>query len=302
MPIVRGQHAENLAPGLNFRTFNAYREKPEIFSRIVNVRNSTRAYEEDFALAGFGPLAEKGELETTILDELIKLGGVRFIHKTLALGFVISEEMRTDDQYNLAADLAQALGKSSRYTAELYGHDVYNNGFTSAKYVGRDGLPLFSSAHPIYGGAGTAANRPSVDVDLSVEALEAAWANFQTQVDDRGMPIDIMPSRLLVHPSQVMLARRILESASLNTYGQNPGEINPLQGLVSIVSSPYLTDLDAWFLLGEPSEIDVRFYWRMRPDTKTWDDDDADATIHKIKQRHSTGFGDWRGTYGSRGA
>lgn len=302
MPIVRGQHAENLAPGLNFRTFNAYREKPEIFSRIVNVRNSTRAYEEDFALAGFGPLAEKGELETTILDEPIKLGGVRFIHKTLALGFVISEEMRTDDQYNLAADLAQALGKSSRYTAELYGHDVYNNGFTSAKYVGRDGLPLFSSAHPVYGGTGTAANRPSVDVDLSVEALEAAWSNFQTQVDDRGMPIDIMPSRLLVHPSQVMLARRILESASLNTYGENPGEINPLQGLVSIVSSPYLTDLDAWFLLGEPSEIDVRFYWRMRPDTKTWDDDDADATIHKIKQRHSTGFGDWRGTYGSRGA
>lgn len=302
MPIVRGQHAENLAPGLNFRTFNAYREKPEIFSRIVNVRNSNRAYEEDFALAGFGPLAEKGELETTILDEPIKLGGVRFIHKTLALGFVISEEMRMDDQYNLAADLAQALGKSSRYTAELYGHDVYNNGFTSAKYVGRDGEPLFSTAHPVYGGAGTAANRPAVDIDLDEAALEAAWANFQTQVDDRGMPIDIMPSRLLVHPSQVLFARRLLESASLNAYGTNPGEINPLQGMVSIISSPYLTDMDAWYLLGEPNEIDVRFYWRMRPDTKTWDDDDADATIHKIKQRHSTGFGDWRGTYGSTGA
>ena len=302
MPIVRGQHAENLAPGLNFRTFNAYREKPEIFSRIVSVRNSNRAYEEDFALAGFGPLAEKGELETTILDEPIKLGGVRFVHKTLALGFVISEEMRMDDQYSLAADLAQALGKSSRYTAELYGHDVYNNGFTSAVYVGRDGEPLFSETHPTYGGAGVAANRPATDVDLDEAALEAAWANFQTQVDDRGMPIDIMPSVLLVHPSQVLFARRLLESASLNAYGTNPGEINPLQGMVRIVSSPYLTDLDAWMLLGEPSEVDVRFYWRARPDTKTWDDEDADATIHRIKQRHSTGFADWRGTYGSTGA
>lgn len=302
MPIVRGQHAENLAPGLNFRAFNAYRERPEIFSRIVSVRNSNRAYEEDFALAGFGPLAEKGELETTILDEPIKLGGVRFIHKTLALGFVISEEMRDDDQYNLAGDLATALGRSSRYTAELYGHDVYNNGWDSTKYVGRDGKPLFATDHPVYGGTGTAANRPAVDVDLDQASLDAAWGNFQTQVDDRGMPIDIMPTTLLIHPTQVTAARRILESASLNAYGSNPGEINPLQGMVRIVSSPYLTDQDAWILLGEANEIDVRFYWRKRPDTKTWDDDDADATIYKIKQRHSTGFGDWRGTYGSRGA
>lgn len=303
MPIVRGNHAEDLAPGLNFRTFNAYRERPEIFSRIVNVRNTNRAYEEDFARAGFGPLAEKGELETTILDEPVKLGGIRFIPKSLALGFVISQEMRDDGQYNLMGDLSAALGKSSRWTAELYGHDVYNNGFTSTKYVGRDGKPLFATDHPVYGGGvATASNRPSVAVDLSEAALEAAWANFQTQVGDEGMPIDIMPTRLLVHPTNVLFARRLLESASLNTIGSNPGEINPIQGLVSIVSSPYLTDLDAWFLLGPESEIDVRFYWRMRPDTKTWDDDDADATIHKIKQRHGTGFGDWRGTYGSPGA
>lgn len=303
MPIVRGNNAEDLAPGLNFRTFNAYRERPEIFSRIVRVLNSNKAYEEDYARAGFGPLAEKGELETTILDEPVKLGGVRFIHKGLALGFVISEEMRDDSQHGIMGELSTSLGRSARWTAELYGHDVYNNGFTSAKYIGRDGKPLFATDHPVYGGTtATAANKPSVAVDLSEAALEAAWANFQTQVDDIGMPIDIMPMRLLVHPSNVLFARRLLESASLNVIGSNPGEINPIQGMFSIVSSPYLTDTDAWFLLGSESEIDVRFYWRKRPDTKTWDDDDADATIHKIKQRHSVGFGDWRGTYGSPGA
>lgn len=300
MPIVRANHAENLAPGLNFRTFNAYREKSEIFPSIVRVLTSTRAYEEDFATGGFGPLAEKGELESTILDEPIKLGGVRFVHKSFALGYVISEEMREDDQYNLAGDLASALGKSARYTAELFGHDVYNNAFTTTKYMGRDGKALIATDHPVGGTGGTVANRPAVDVDLSQAALEAAWANFQVQIDDRGMPIDIMPERLLVHPSNVLFARRLLESAGLP--GGNNNDINPIQGMVRIVSSPYLTDEDAWFILGPPSEIDVRFYWRKRPTTKTWDDDDADATIHKIKQRHSTGFGDWRGTYGSTGA
>jgi phage major head subunit gpT-like protein len=301
MPVVRGQNAENLAPGLNPRTFNAYRERPEIFSRIVNVKTSTKAYEENFARSGFGPLIEFGELERTPLDEPIKLGGVRFIHKKYGLGFVISEEMRDDDQYNLAGDLAGALGKSSRYTAELYGHDVYNNAFSTTRYVGRDGKALVATDHPVYGGS-TSTLSNLVTGDLDEVTLETAWGLFQTQIDDKGMPIDMMPSILLVHPTMEPTARRLLQSASLNAYGSNPGEINPFQGMLRIVSSPYLVDRDAWFVLADISELGVLFYWRKRPDTRTWDDNDSEATFHKIKQRHSTGFDDWRGVVGSQGA
>lgn len=301
MPVVRGQYAELLAPGLNMRTFNQYRERPEIYRYITNVKDSARAYEEDFAVGGFGPLAAKGELESTIMDEPIKIGGVRFIHKTYALGFEISEEMREDDLVGLALDLAADLGKSSRITAELYGHDVWNNGFSSAKYVGRDGKALFALDHPIKGTGGTSANRPAVDTDLSQAALEAAWANFQDQVDDRGNPIDMQPAILMVHPDGVLFARRLLESSGYT--GTNNNDINPLFNMgIQIVSSPYFTDRDAWFLTAPPSDIDVRFYWRRKPDTRTWDDDDAEGTIHKISQRHSVGFGDWRGAYGSPGA
>lgn len=299
MPIVRGQYAENLAPGLNFNTFGAFREKPEIFSRIIKVLNSTRAYEEDFAQSGFGPLVEKGELERTVLDEPFKLGGVRFIHKSFALGFVISEEMRDDDQYTLSADLSRALGRSARYTAELYGHDVLNNGFSAAKYVGRDGKALFANDHPIMGGAAVVDNLGAADLDEA--SLGAAFEAFQLAVDERGMFVEAMPTTLLIHPSNILNARKLLESASLASSG-NMGEINPLQGMFRIVSSPYLTDPDAWFVLGDPQDIDIRFYWRKRMDTKTWDDDDADGTIHKVKQRHSTGFGNWFNTYGSPGA
>lgn len=300
-PVVRGQFAENLAPGLNMRTFNKYRERAEIYRQIVNVKDSNRAYEEDFAQSGFGPLAPKGELESTIMDEPVKLGGVRFIHRTFALGFEISEEMREDDQYNLIMDLAAELGLSSRRTAELYGHDVYNNGFSAAKYVGRDGLALFSTVHPVVGTGGTAANRPAVDTDLSQAALEAAWGAYQTQIDDRGMPIDMQPAILLVHPSNVLFARRLLESTDYPGSANN--DINPLYNQnIRIISSPYLTDQDAWFLLAPQNEIDIRFYWRRKPDTRTWDDPDSEGTIHKISQRHSVGFADWRGTYGSPGA
>lgn len=300
MPVVRGQYAESLAPGLNMRTFNKYRERPEIYRQIVRVLDSTKAFEEDFAMSGFGPLVQKGELERTTLDEPFKLGGVRFIHKTYALGFEISQEMREDDQYNLMNDLASELGLSSRRTAELYGHDVYNNGFSTAKYVGRDGKALFAVDHPVAGTGTVQANKPAVDVDLSQAALEAAWGAFQSFTDERGLPIDIQPSVLLVHPSSVLFARRLLESSGYT--GSNINDINPLYNIVTIASSPYLTDLDAWFLLARPEEVDIRFYWRRKPDTRTWDDDDAEGTIHKISQRHSVGFADWIGTYGSTGA
>lgn len=301
MPLVRGQYAEQLAPGLNMRTFQAYRDKPELYRLINKVETTDMAWVDDYAMAGFGPLAPKTELGPTILDEPLKLGGTRIFMYAYALGYVVSEELREDGKYNLMGDLAAALGRSARYTAELFGHDVYNHAFDTDKYVGRDGKALVATDHPIAGTGGVYSNMLETDTDLSTAAIEAAWLNYQLQIDDRGIPIDMMPMVLLVHPSNVMLARRLLESTASIATNENSGVINTIQGMVRIVASPYLVDPGAWFLLPEPAMLDVLFYWRKLPDTKTWDDDDADGTIHKIKQRHGQGFRDWRGVFGSPG-
>jgi phage major head subunit gpT-like protein len=301
MPFVRGGWAEFLAPGLIYSTFTSLRERPEQYRRYLQVKTSTKAYEDTFSTANFGPLAKKAELAPTMLDEPLKLGGVRFIHDSLALGFLMSEEMREDDQYGISNDLAGALGRSGRITAELYGHDVLNNGFSAAKYVGRDGLALFSTVHPLRGTGGTYANTPAVAVDISEAALEAGIAAFDNMVDDRGITAEKTPRVLLVTPGDRMLAKRLLNSAGMP--GTNNNDINPLadEGITLMVSN-WLTDPDAWFLLPDPSESPIIFWWRKAADTKTWDDDNADGTYHKIKQRHSTGFDDWRGIYGSPGA
>jgi phage major head subunit gpT-like protein len=300
MPFVRGGWAEFLAPGLNYMTFTKLRERPEQYRRYVQAKGSTKAYEDTFSTALFGPLAKKAELAPTMLDEAFKLGGVRFIHDSFALGFLDSEEMREDEQYGIANELAGGLGRSSRITSELYGHDVLNNGFSAAKYVGRDGLALFSTAHPLVGTGGTYANTPTVPIDISEAGIEAAIASFDNMVDDRGITSEKTPRILLVTPNDRMLAKRILNSAG------TPGvinEVNPIydEGLVLMVSN-WLTDTDAWFLLSAADESPIIFFWRKQPDTKTWDDDNADGTYHKIKQRHSTGFDDWRGAWGSPGA
>lgn len=298
-PVMRGTMAEALGPGLNLRTFQ-YRRFPEMYRRINNVENSRRAYEDSFAMAGFGPLAEKTELGTTMLDEPLKLGGVRFIHKTYALGFLISEEMIQDGLYPQMMNLAGELGTSSYWTTELYGHDVWNNGFTTAKYVGRDGKALLAVDHPVQGTGGVYANRPAVDTDLSEAALEASILAYDLQVNERGMPIMMPAQTLLIHPSNRLLAKRLLGTEKMP--GSNINDVNPVYGEMQPISDPWLTDQDAWFVLGPPEFLGVRFYWREMPDTKTWDDPNADGTYHKIRQRHSNGFDDWRGVYGSPGA
>jgi hypothetical protein len=301
MPIARGDWAELLAPGLNRVTFNKLRERPSQMARYVNVQTSDKAYEDSYETAGFGPLAKKNELNPIMLDEPIKIGGNRFIHDTFALGYVISEEMREDEQYNIMNQLAGALGRSARITTELYGHDVLNNGFSTAKYVGRDGKALFATDHPIRGTGGTYANTPAVAVDLSEAALEAGIASFDNMVDERGITTEVSPRILLVTPNDRMLAKRLLNSAGFP--GSPNNDINPLadEGLTIMVSN-WLTDPDAWFLLPGPDESPIIFYWRKRPDTKTWDDNGSGSTFHRIRQRHSTGLDDWRNAYGSPGA
>jgi phage major head subunit gpT-like protein len=301
MPWVRGGWAEFLAPGLNLNTFTRLRERPEQYRRYNQVKQSTKAYEDTFDMEGFGPLAKKAELAPTMLDEPLKIAGVRFIHESFALGFLMSEEMREDEQYGVSGDLAGRLGRSARITAELYGHDVLNNGFAATKYVGRDGKALFATDHTLFGTGGVYANRPAAPVDISEAAIEAGIGSFDSMVDDRGITAELGARILLVTPSDRMLAKRLLNSAGMP--GTNNNDINPLadEGITLMVSN-WLTDLDAWFLLTDPDNSPLIFWWRKAADTKTWDDENADGTYHKIKQRHSVGFDDWRGAYGSPGA
>lgn len=304
MPIMRGDWAEALGPGLNLNTFK-FRKLQSFYNMINNIRTSTKAYEDDFVVAGFGPLVKKTELGPTTLDEPIKIGGMRFIHNTFGLAYLISHEMRRDNQYPQMWDLAAELGNSAYWTTELYGHDVWNNAFDTTKYSGRDGLALFSTVHPIQGTGGTKANKPAVDTDLSEAALEAAMTAFRTQVNYRGMPIGNGARQLLIHPANVYQARILLQSAGFPQIGPD-NAINPIkQDNLSVIGGdgdPWILDEDQWILLGDSGDIDVRFYWREQFDTATWDDMGARGTYHGGWQSHSNGFADWRNTYGSPGA
>jgi hypothetical protein len=69
---------------------------------------------------------------------------------------------------------------------------------------------------------------------------------------------------------------------------------------ISPLQVNYLTDSDAWFLIGD--EHDVNYKWRKKPSFANGDDFDTGDAKFKAVMRAVSGFGSFRGIYGTQGA
>lgn len=219
------------------------------------------------------------------------------------LGFSISEEMVDDGKFDLIADMTRKLARSARESQEIQAMSVFNNGFSSE--LSADGVSVFNSAHPLPSG-GSFRNRLSVDADLSTTALDTALTDFETQmVGDSGIIYNMQPKILLVHPSLKRYAREIAESeqGKADTADNN---LNPfLQDGLMVMSSPHLTDPDAWFLCAAPVETGLRIVSRTPIETKAAGPDvgfSTDSILYKSRYREKIGVTHAYGVFGSPGA
>lgn len=219
------------------------------------------------------------------------------------LGFSISEEMVDDGKFDLIADMTRKLARSAKESQEIQAMSVFNNGFGSE--LSADGVSVFNSAHPLPSG-GSFRNRLSVDSDLSTTALDTALSDFETQfVGDSGIIYNMMPKILLVHPSLKRYAREIVDSdqGKADTADNN---LNPfLQDNLMVMSSPHLTDPDAWFIQAAPVETGLRIVSRTPIETKAAGPDvgfSTDSILYKSRYREKIGVTHAYGVFGSPGA
>ena len=141
----------------------------------------------------------------------------------------------------------KALARAMAYTKQTKAAAVLNNGFDSA-FPGGDGQPLFSTAHPLVSG-GTNSNEPATPADLNETSLEAAVIQIAGWTDERGLLIAAKPRKLIVPPSLMFVATRLLETELRVATADN--DINALKNNGSIprvTVNHFLTDTDAWFL------------------------------------------------------
>ena len=304
MAISRAQLLKELLPGLNALFGLEYAKYGEEHKEIYETESSERSFEEETKLAGFGAAPVKNEGSAIAYDNAQEAFTARYNHETIALGFAITEEAMEDNLYDsLSARYTKGLARAMAYTKQVKAAAVLNNGFTiSAAYYGGDGVPLFSTAHPLVNG-GSNSNRPTTGADLNETSLEAAVIQIAQWVDEKGLLIAAKPKKLIIPTALMFVATRLLET-SLRV-GTTDNDINALKNNGSIPEgytvNHYLTDVNGWFLTTDVPD-GMKHFERVALDTKMDGDFDTGNVRYKARERYSFGWSDPLGMYGSPGA
>ena len=304
MAISRAQLLKELLPGLNALFGMEYSTYGEEHKEIYESETSERSFEEETKLSGFSAAPVKNEGSAIAYDNAQEAWTTRYNHETIALGFSITEEAIEDNLYDsLSARYTKALARAMAYTKQVKAAAVLNNGFTnSSAYYGGDGVPLFSTDHPLVSG-GVNSNVPSVMTDLNETALENAVIQIAAWTDERGLLIAAKPRKLIIPPALQFVATRLLET-SLRV-GTNDNDINALKNNGSIPEghtiNHFLTDSSAWFLTTDVPN-GMKHFVRTPMSTSMDGDFDTGNVRYKARERYSFGWSDPLGMFGSQGA
>ena len=302
MAISRAQLLKELLPGLNALFGLEYSRYGEEHKEIFETETSERSFEEETKLSGFSAAPVKNEGSAIAYDNAQEVFTARYNHETIALGFSLTEEAIEDNLYDsLSARYTKALARAMAYTKQTKAAAILNNGFDT-DYPGGDGKPLFSASHPLVSG-GTNSNIPSTPADLNETSLEAAVIQIAGWTDERGLLIAAKPRKLIVPPSLMFVATRLLETELRVSTADN--DINALKSNGSIPEgytvNHFLTDTDAWFLTTDVPN-GLKHFVRTPMATSMDGDFDTGNVRYKARERYSFGWSDPLGMYGSEGA
>ena len=302
MAISRAQLLKELLPGLNALFGLEYAKYGEEHKEIYETETSERSFEEETKLSGFGQAPVKNEGSAIAYDNAQEAWTARYTHETIAMGFSITEEAVEDNLYDsLSSRYTKALARGMAYTKQVKAAAILNNGFSGGPTYG-DGQVLFSTAHPLVSG-GTNSNTPSTAADLNETSLENAVIQIAAWTDERSLLIAAKPRKLIVPPSLMFVATRLLETELRVSTADN--DINALKNNGSIPEgytvNHYLTDTNAWFLCTDVPN-GLKHFVRTPLSTGMDGDFDTGNVRYKSRERYSFGVSDPLGIFGSPGA
>lgn len=302
MAMTRAQFAKELQEGLNTVWGLEYKSYPEEWKQVFKVESSKKAFEEDQLVFGFGGAVVKAEGSSYTYDEGGEAWTSRYNHETIALAFSLTEESQEDNLYmQMGAKFTRALAKSMQHTKEIKGASVLNNGF-SGSFTGGDGVSLFSASHPLAGG-GTFSNILATPADISEAAIEDLLIQIRKAKDDRGIPVALKPTDVIIPPELEYVACRLLNST------QRPGtpdnDINAINKKGIFGRDPIvvtrLTDPDFWAIKTDDQD-GLKMFQRVAVNTKMDVDPDTGNIRYRARERYSFGWTSPRSIFASQGA
>ena len=302
MAISRAQLLKELLPGLNALFGLEYSRYGEEHKEIYETEKSERSFEEETKLAGFSAAPVKNEGSAIAYDNAQEAFTARYNHETIALGFSITEEAVEDNLYDsLSARYTKSLARAMAYTKQVKAAAVLNNGFSNS-YPGGDGVSLFNASHPLISG-GVNSNTPTTQIDLNETSLEAAVIQIAAWTDERGLLIAAKPKKMVVPPSLMFVAKRLLDTEL--RVGTADNDINAIKQMGAIPEgycvNHFLTDTSAWFLTTDVPN-GMKHFVRTPLQNSMDGDFDTGNVRYKARERYSFGWSDPLGMWGSSGS
>lgn len=320
MAIDRSKVSALLQTGLRKVWFEQYNLESDKLSQLFNKSASKKAWEEWTGLTSIGTAEEKAEGVGVIFKDPSMLPTKRLVHVTYGLGLRATMEAIQDEQYGILKKLAALIGRGFKIREQVdMANALFNYAFNSTHgYTGYDGLCRFSASHTLSTqnaytpattnitttaktrDASTCSNLLTA-ADLSYTSLQDAVSKLRRQVDDAGDWIVYEPRSLWIAPENYELAKEILKSTDRpDTANRSISSLREYN--ISIVSSPYFLDTDAWVLSDDTPKTDLQWFDRMALETQTEDDFATGDMLMRGFRRYSMGFSDWRGAVGNTGA
>lgn len=301
--ITTGVNPKLLWEGLNAvwgSVQGKYNEYPMEWKDLFDEAGSSKAYEEDVQLIGFGLAPQKSEGGSVSYDTMAQGFVSRYTNVSYGLGFIITREEMDDNLYiSRGQQRTEALAFSMRQTKEIVAANVYNRA-TDSSYTGGDGKELLATDHP--SNAGDWSNELNPSADLSEASLEDLCIQIAQATDDRGLTIALRPAKLIVPPELEFEACRILDSELQNDSANNAVNALRAKGKIpQIAVNHYLTDADQFFIR-TTAQNGMKMFERTALDFSQDGDFDTDNAKFKAYERYAFGWSDPRGVYGSSGA
>jgi len=283
---------KQLLPGLNALFGLEYKKYEEEHKEIFDIESSERSFEEETKLSGFGAAPVKAEGASITYDNAQEAFTARYTHETIAMGFSVTEEAMEDNLYeSLSARYTKALARAMAHTKQVKAASILNNGYSSS-FPGGDGVPLFSTAHPLVGG-GTNSNRAAAAVDLNETSLENAIIQIAAWTDERGLLIAAKPVKMIVPPALMFVATRLLKTEL--RVGTSDNDINAMKQMGAVPGgyavNHYLTDPSKWFLKTDVPN-GAKMFERTKLSTGSDGDFDTGNMRFKARERYSFGWSD----------
>lgn len=284
-------------PALDEIFFDHYEQAEDPRSKLFNMESTDREIMQKAGVTSLGLLNIVSESQQAPKDSFNQSYSKTYSIQKYAKAIGISDEMIQDDRFDMISKMVKSLARSSRETQQFTAMNIFNNSFSSEQSW--DAVSIISASHPTE--VGNQSNLQTA-ADLSYSSLATAEQSFRQFQDGRGKQLLIKPKILLVSESDRQNALEIVQSPYKAGTANN--NINALgaDGGLQVISSPYLTDSDAWFLLSDPMDHGLRIVDRQPLITKMDEDVLAGVLYYKAQYRQALGCDEWRGIVGNQGA